>query len=32
MKIAILGSGAMGTVLGAYLTKNGCAVELVDTY
>ncbi len=32
MKIAILGSGAMGTILGAYLTKNGCAVELVDTY
>lgn len=32
MKIAILGSGAMGTVLGAYLTKNGCTVELVDIY
>lgn len=32
MKIAILGSGAMGTVLGAYLTKNGCKTELVDTY
>ena len=32
MKIAILGSGAMGTVLGAYLTRNGCAVEMVDTY
>lgn len=32
MKIAILGCGAMGTVLGAYLTKNGCPVELVDNY
>ena len=32
MKVAILGSGAMGTVLGAYLTKNGCQVELIDNY
>ncbi|NCB51934.1 MAG: 2-dehydropantoate 2-reductase [Clostridia bacterium] len=32
MKIAILGCGAMGTVLGAYLTKNGCPVEMVDNY
>lgn len=32
MKIAILGSGAMGTVLGAFLVKNGCQVELIDTY
>lgn len=32
MKIAILGCGAMGTVLGAYLTKNGHTVELVDNY
>lgn len=32
MKVAILGSGAMGTVLGAYMTKNGCAVDLVDNY
>lgn len=32
MNIAILGCGAMGTVLGAYLTKNGCPVELVDSY
>lgn len=32
MKAAILGCGAMGTVLGAYLTKNGCPVELVDSY
>jgi 2-dehydropantoate 2-reductase len=32
MRIGIVGAGAMGTVLGAYLTKNGCAVDLVDTY
>lgn len=32
MKVAILGSGAMGTVLGAYMTKNGCDVELIDNY
>ncbi len=32
MRIAILGSGAMGTVLGAYLTKNGCPVDLIDSY
>ncbi len=32
MKIAILGCGAMGTVMGAYFTKKGCTVELVDSY
>lgn len=32
MRIAILGCGAMGTVLGAYLTRNGCPVELIDSY
>lgn len=32
MRVAILGSGAMGTVLGAYMTKNGCEVELIDNY
>ena len=32
MKVAILGCGAMGTVLGAYMTKNGCPVEMVDSY
>lgn len=32
MRTAILGCGAMGTVLGAYLTKNGCQVELIDSY
>jgi len=29
-KIAIVGCGAMGTILGAYLTKNGCPVEMID--
>jgi len=32
MKVAILGCGAMGTVIGAYLTKNGCSVEMIDNY
>ena len=32
MKIAILGCGAMGTVMGAYMAKNGCDVELVDSF
>lgn len=32
MKVAILGCGAMGTVMGAYMTKNGCQVELIDSY
>jgi len=31
-KIAILGCGAMGTVLGAYLAKNGLVVDMVDFY
>lgn len=30
MKVGILGCGAMGTILGAYLTKNGCPAELID--
>ena len=32
MRIAIIGCGAMGTILGAYMAKNGLNVELVDTY
>lgn len=32
MRIAILGCGAMGTVLGAYLVRGGCPVELIDSY
>jgi len=32
MRIAIVGCGAMGTVLGAYMTKNGCPVDLIDSY
>lgn len=32
MKIGILGCGAMGTVMGAYMTKNGLDVELIDSY
>ncbi len=30
MKYAIYGAGSLGTVLGAYLTKNGVDIELVD--
>ena len=32
MKIGILGCAAMGTVMGAYMTKNGLDVELIDSY
>ena len=32
MRIALLGAGAMGTILGALLTKAGYDVELVDNY
>ncbi len=30
MKYAIYGAGSLGTVLGAYLTKNGTDIELVN--
>ena len=30
MKLAIYGAGSLGTVLGAYLSKNGVEVELVN--
>lgn len=30
MKCAIYGAGSLGTVLGAYMTKNGVPVELVN--
>lgn len=32
MKVAIYGCGAMGTVLGAFLSKNGQKVTLIDSY
>ncbi|MDF2949708.1 MAG: 2-dehydropantoate 2-reductase [Sedimentibacter sp.] len=32
MRIAIFGCGAMGTVLGAFLNKNGLEVTLIDSY
>ena len=32
MKVAIIGCGAMGTIMGAYLTRAGCPVEMVDAY
>ena len=30
MKCAIYGAGSLGTILGAYLTKNGFPIELVN--
>lgn len=30
MKCAIYGAGSLGTVLGAYMTKNGAQVELIN--
>ena len=30
MRIAIYGAGSLGTVLGAYLSKNGVAVDLIN--
>ncbi|MBR6055551.1 MAG: hypothetical protein IKP46_09495 [Bacteroidales bacterium] len=30
MKTAIYGAGSLGTVLGAYLTRGGVDVELVN--
>lgn len=30
MKVAIMGAGSLGTIVGALLTKNGCAVDLID--
>ena len=32
MRITLLGAGAMGTIIGAYLTEKGYDVELVDSY
>ena len=32
MKVAVLGCGAMGTVLGAYLSRGGCPVDMIDNY
>ena len=32
MRIALLGAGAMGTIIGALVTKAGYNIELVDNY
>ncbi|WP_186566077.1 ketopantoate reductase family protein [Lawsonibacter celer] len=32
MRVAILGCGSMGTILGAFLNKNGCPAEMIDNY
>jgi len=31
-KIAIIGCGAIGTIMGAYMSKNGLMVDMVDAY
>ena len=30
MRIAIIGAGAMGTAIGAYITRAGYAMDMVD--
>ncbi|WP_427050610.1 ketopantoate reductase family protein [Paenibacillus sp. TC-CSREp1] len=32
MRIAIVGAGSLGTIVGAYLADGGMDVELIDTY
>jgi len=32
MRIAVLGAGSLGTIVGAYLADGGMDVELIDTY
>lgn len=32
MRVAILGCGSMGTVMGAFMVKNGCQVEFIDPW
>ncbi|MGM0859618.1 MAG: ketopantoate reductase family protein [Bacillota bacterium] len=32
MRIAVLGAGSLGTIVGAYLAAGGMEVELIDTY
>ncbi|MEC2307109.1 ketopantoate reductase family protein [Bacillus atrophaeus] len=32
MRIAVLGAGSLGTIVGAYLASGGMDVELIDTY
>ena len=32
MRIAVLGAGSLGTIVGAYLAAGGMNVELIDTY
>lgn len=30
MRTAIYGAGSLGTILGAYITKNGGEIELIN--
>ena len=32
MRIALIGAGAIGTILGALISEGGEDIELVDTY
>ncbi|WP_078409124.1 ketopantoate reductase family protein [Priestia abyssalis] len=30
MKIGVIGAGSLGTIIGAFITKGGCDVDLID--
>jgi 2-dehydropantoate 2-reductase len=30
MRVAIYGAGSLGTILGAYISKGGVAIELIN--
>ena len=32
MRTAIFGSGSLGTILGAYITKAGGQIDLIDQF
>ena len=32
MRVAIMGCGSMGTILGAFLNKGGCSADMIDNY
>lgn len=32
MKVAVMGVGSLGTILGAYIAKAGLDVDLIDPY
>ena len=32
MRLAIMGAGSLGTILGAYIAKAGYEIDLIDAY